>query len=84
MKLKDPDLLRNACYINGGWHGSELKSIVVRNPATGESLGTVPNFGAEETRQAIEAAAGAMPAWARRTAKERSAILRRWHESPGA
>ena len=80
MKLKDPDLLRNACYINGGWHRSELKSIVVRNPATGESLGSVPNFGAEETRQAIEAAAGAMPAWARRTAKERSAILRRWHD----
>ena len=77
MKLKDPDLLRNACYINGGWHGPGLKSIAVRNPATGESLGTVPNFGAEETRQAIEAAAGAMPAWARRTAKERSAILRR-------
>jgi succinate-semialdehyde dehydrogenase/glutarate-semialdehyde dehydrogenase len=80
MKLKDPDLLRNACYINGGWHGSCHEAIDVLNPATGELLGTIPNFGADETRQAIEAAAGALPAWARRTAKERSAILRRWHD----
>jgi succinate-semialdehyde dehydrogenase/glutarate-semialdehyde dehydrogenase len=80
MKLKDPDLLRNACYINGSWHGSGRETIAVRNPATGESLGTVPNLGANETRQAIEAAASALPAWARRTAKERSVILRRWHD----
>jgi succinate-semialdehyde dehydrogenase/glutarate-semialdehyde dehydrogenase len=37
-------------------------------------------MGAAETRRAIEAARQAFPAWAALTAKERAAILRRWHE----
>jgi succinate-semialdehyde dehydrogenase/glutarate-semialdehyde dehydrogenase len=50
------------------------------NPATREKLGTVPDMGAAETRRAIEAAATALPAWARLTAKDRGAILRRWYD----
>ena len=34
-------------------------------------------MGAEETRAAIVAAENAMPAWAAKTAKERSTIVRR-------
>ena len=52
----------------------------VFNPATGKKLGTVPNMGAAETRRAIEAAAEALPAWAKKTAQERALILRRWYE----
>src|SRR5690554_2572178 len=37
-------------------------------------------MGAKETRRAIEAAQAAQPAWRKRTAKERAAILRRWFE----
>jgi succinate-semialdehyde dehydrogenase/glutarate-semialdehyde dehydrogenase len=37
-------------------------------------------MGAAETRDAIDAAAQAMPAWAKRTAKERAVILRRFAE----
>jgi succinate-semialdehyde dehydrogenase/glutarate-semialdehyde dehydrogenase len=37
-------------------------------------------MGAAETRRAIEAAQAAMPAWARRTAKDRAGILRKWYE----
>jgi succinate-semialdehyde dehydrogenase/glutarate-semialdehyde dehydrogenase len=40
----------------------------------------VPFMGANETRAAIEAAAAAFPAWAARTAKDRSTLLRRWHD----
>jgi succinate-semialdehyde dehydrogenase/glutarate-semialdehyde dehydrogenase len=40
----------------------------------------VPDMGVTETRQAIEAASQAFPAWAALTAKERAAILRRWFE----
>ena len=40
-------------------------------------VGSVPALGAAETRQAIEAAARAFPAWRALLAKERSAILRR-------
>jgi len=37
-------------------------------------------MGAAETRQAIDAAAAAWPAWRARTAKDRSGVLRRWFE----
>jgi succinate-semialdehyde dehydrogenase/glutarate-semialdehyde dehydrogenase len=55
-------------------------TINVDNPATGEIIGTVPKLGAAETRQAIEAADRAMPAWRKKTAKERAAVMRRWYE----
>jgi succinate-semialdehyde dehydrogenase / glutarate-semialdehyde dehydrogenase len=81
LKLKDPKLFREQCYIDGGWHGADDgKTLTVRNPATGEVLGTVPSVGVAETRRAIEAADRALPAWRAKTAKERSVILRRWHE----
>jgi succinate-semialdehyde dehydrogenase/glutarate-semialdehyde dehydrogenase len=52
----------------------------VTNPATREVLGSVPKLGVAETRAAIEAAHAAFPAWAARTAKDRAALLRRWHD----
>lgn len=79
MKLEDPSLLRDACFIDGEWvKGSE--SLPVHNPATGDTIGEVPRLGEKETRQAIEAANHAFPEWRRRTAAQRSAILRRWFE----
>jgi succinate-semialdehyde dehydrogenase/glutarate-semialdehyde dehydrogenase len=81
VKLKDPTLLRQKCYLDGEWHDAAGgASKPVTNPATGAVLGTVPVMGAEETRVAIAAAEAAFPAWAARTAKDRSAILRRWHD----
>ncbi|HKC44684.1 MAG TPA: NADP-dependent succinate-semialdehyde dehydrogenase [Burkholderiales bacterium] len=81
LKLKDPKLLRNQCYIDGQWVDADSgKTLAVTNPATGELLGTVPSVGAAETRRAIEAANAAWPAWRTKTAKERSAILRKWAE----
>jgi succinate-semialdehyde dehydrogenase/glutarate-semialdehyde dehydrogenase len=56
------------------------KRTQVTNPATGETLGTVPRMGAEETRQAIEAADRALPAWRARTAKERAQVLRKLYD----
>jgi succinate-semialdehyde dehydrogenase / glutarate-semialdehyde dehydrogenase len=52
----------------------------VTNPATDEVLAHVPERGAEETRRALEAAEGALPAWRARPAKERALMLRRWAE----
>jgi succinate-semialdehyde dehydrogenase / glutarate-semialdehyde dehydrogenase len=52
----------------------------VRNPATDEVIGAVPDMGQAEARHAIESAAAALPTWVRTTAKERAAILRRWYE----
>ena len=50
------------------------------NPATGRAVGTVPKLGAAETRRAIEAANGRLPAWRAKTAKERAAVLRKWFD----
>ncbi|SPA51480.1 NADP-dependent succinate-semialdehyde dehydrogenase [Cupriavidus taiwanensis] len=79
LNLQDSSLLRQQCLIDGRWIDGERR-IDVTNPATGERVGQVPQLGAEETRQAIEAANRALPAWRARTAKERSALLRKWFE----
>src|SRR5246127_2547625 len=81
FSLQDQDLFRSQAYIDGHWcdadNGATLK---VNNPATGEILGTVPMMGAAETRRAIEAAKNAFADWSRKPAKERSVLLRRWHD----
>ncbi|NSX14585.1 NADP-dependent succinate-semialdehyde dehydrogenase [Cupriavidus taiwanensis] len=79
LNLQDSSLLRQQCLIDGRWIDGERR-IDVTNPATGERVGQVPQLGADETRQAIEAANRALPAWRARTAKERSALLRKWFE----
>jgi len=81
LPLKDPKLLREQCYVNGAWTGAAGgKSFDVHNPATGDRIGSVPDMGAEETKQAIAAAEAAWPAWRAKTGKERSAILRKWND----
>lgn len=80
MNLSDPELLRAHAYIGGCWVAADDATVVdVRNPATGERLGTVPNLGATETQRAIAAAHAAFPEWAGRTAQERATLLRRWY-----
>ena len=79
MKLNDPSLIKDQCYINGKWVGTK-ETLDVTDPATGEIIGTVPIMGASETREAIEGAQAAQKEWAARTAKERSTLLRRWFE----
>ena len=81
LNLKDPSLLRQQCYIDGQWRSADDNSVIkVSNPATGESLGTVPHMGALETRRAIAAANAAWPAWRKKTARERALILRAWND----
>jgi succinate-semialdehyde dehydrogenase/glutarate-semialdehyde dehydrogenase len=79
MNLKDPALLRNLAYIDGGWVKADSgKVIEVTNPATGEVIGSVPNLSGAETKRAIEAAQKAFVTWRSLLATERAAVLRRW------
>lgn len=79
--LSDPGLLRMQCLIDGAWiDQAQSATCEVGNPATGERLGTVPDLGADETNAAIDAAQAALPAWAKKTARERAGILRRMYE----
>jgi succinate-semialdehyde dehydrogenase / glutarate-semialdehyde dehydrogenase len=81
MKLQDPRLFKEQCFIDGSWVGADSGgTLPVHNPATAETLGAVPNMGTGETRRAIAAAAAALPPWAARTAKERAVLMRRWFD----
>jgi succinate-semialdehyde dehydrogenase/glutarate-semialdehyde dehydrogenase len=81
VPLKNEFLLRQRCFIKGAWvEADDGRTIAVKNPATGEVIGTVPRMGAEGAAQAARAAAGALPAWRAKTGKERAAVLRRWFD----
>ena len=81
LNIKDIGIFHQQCFIDGGWLDADSgASIVIRNPATGETLGTVPKMGAAETRRAIDAANAALPGWRAKTAGERAKLLRRWYK----
>ncbi|EUL57563.1 aldehyde dehydrogenase family protein [Klebsiella aerogenes] len=81
MQLKDATLFRQQALIDGQWRDAQNGDVIaVTNPANGQQLGSVPKMGADETREAIEAANRALPAWRALTAKERATLLRRWFD----
>ena len=69
MELADKTLLKQLCYIDGQWISADsAQTFAVTNPASGETLASVPDAGAAETRRAIEAARVAQQDWRARTA----------------
>ena len=72
---------REDCYIGGVWRRAAGKTIDVTNPANGEKIGIVPDFGRDEASAAIDAAAAAFPAWRAKTADERSKACRAIYEA---
>jgi len=81
MQLQHPELLRERAYIDGIWSAADNgATVTITNPATGESLVSVPDMAARETCRAIAAANTAWPAWRALTAKQRGGILRQWFE----
>ena len=82
LKLKDPSLFKQQCYLNGAWVDAPVGSetTAVTNPATGEVIGHVPRMGRDVAAQAIHDANASWKAWRNKTAKERSAILRKWFD----
>ena len=77
--LKDPSLLKTDALINGQWVAGASRFDVL-DPATGHRLADVANLGPTETEAAIAAANAAWPAWKAKTAKARSAIMRKWFD----
>ncbi|TCQ06900.1 succinate-semialdehyde dehydrogenase/glutarate-semialdehyde dehydrogenase [Rhizobium sp. PP-F2F-G36] len=70
--LRDPRILAEADVTGAAFE--------VRNPSSGVLLATLPDMGVPETRAAIERAALVQPAWAGLPAKDRSQLMRRWHD----
>jgi succinate-semialdehyde dehydrogenase/glutarate-semialdehyde dehydrogenase len=74
-----PPRYPNAALIGGRWvTGPDTFPVI--DPATGAEVGRVPDLGAAETKTAIDAAEAALPAWSKKTAKERAQILKRWFD----
>ncbi|MEQ1710222.1 MAG: aldehyde dehydrogenase family protein, partial [Hyphomicrobium sp.] len=72
MTTSTPSLIKSHAFIGGAWVGMPATPVI--DKATGVEIVRVPDFGARETRQAIEAAHAALMPWSKLTAKDRSAI----------
>jgi succinate-semialdehyde dehydrogenase / glutarate-semialdehyde dehydrogenase len=81
LEISDQGLLKTQAYIDGEWVDSDSgETYTVANPADESAIAKVAKCGAAETRRAIEAAERAMVSWRAKTAIERAAILRKWHD----
>lgn len=80
MSASQNTLIREAGLIGGQWRGADSGAVVaVSDPATGETIGTVPDMGGAETRAAVAAAEAAFGPWKARTHAERARLLEAWH-----
>lgn len=78
-QLRDKDLFRQQCYLNGQWINADAgKVLSVNNPVDDQFLGHVPLCGTDETRHAIQSADAAWSTWRAFTAKQRADFLWRW------
>src|SRR6202042_2275845 len=77
-RLKDASLLREQCYIDGAWTGSQATAVT--NPVNGVGNAKIPRMSPAEATQAVEAEERAFPARVKLTAKHRSNILRKWFD----
>lgn len=63
-------------YFDGQWiDAASGRTFSVRNPATGEELGVVPDAGRQDAARAVEAAHRAFPGWSGKPAPERATLL---------
>jgi succinate-semialdehyde dehydrogenase/glutarate-semialdehyde dehydrogenase len=81
-KLKDTSLITDNALIAGEWCGTSDtgKCFEVTNPSTGEVIAILPDMGRTEAAHAIDAAYLAQKAWAKKTGKERAAVLRKLYD----
>lgn len=77
--LKNKNLIQNGALIDGEWIDTK-KTFDVLNPATQEKIGSVSDCGAQETKNAIDAAEQAFILWSKKTGNERHGFLKKWYE----
>ncbi|RAL62196.1 hypothetical protein DID88_002680 [Monilinia fructigena] len=81
-KLNDPTLFKTGvAYVNGEWvKAASGQTFEVTDPSTGEFIGIAPEFDADDTKKAIDAAAAAFPSFKTTTGRERAKLLRKWYD----
>lgn len=81
LQLNDSDLLRQQALFNGRWQDAHQgATLPVTDPATGETLATIPALGRAETEQAISYAETVRISWGKTTNASRAALLEKWHQ----
>ncbi len=79
--LSESSLLRNDLFIDGAWAGARSGDRApVSDPSTGAQIVECARGGEADAEAAVQAADAALKGWSGLTAKERSAVLRRWHD----
>ena len=79
ITLNDTSLLKTDLYINGQWLNRDIK-LAVTNPANASLVAEVSTASKEDTLDAIAAASEALKSWSQTTAKQRSALLKKWFQ----
>ncbi|KAL4903234.1 hypothetical protein BDW74DRAFT_53515 [Aspergillus multicolor] len=78
--LKRKDLFQQNGFIDDHWVSSSSgATFSVTNPATLETLATLPEMNGHDIKSAITAAHTAFLSYKKTTARQRAAWLRRWH-----
>lgn len=81
LALKDASLLATRAYVGGEWvDAPDRKTFDVTDPFDGSLLARLPDLGKDVVRKAIDVAHDVQVVWAKKTAKERAVILRRWFD----
>ena len=64
MPTTQPGLAAN--YVAGQWRsGDACEKLAITDPATGETLGAVPDSAPADVDRAVQAAVAAFPSWRR-------------------
>ncbi|RYE05678.1 MAG: NAD-dependent succinate-semialdehyde dehydrogenase [Rickettsiaceae bacterium] len=77
MKLLNQ--INNKNYIAGKWITGS-KQIKIKNPATLEDIGNVPNLEIEDICRAIDSTVGNFKVWSNTSIDKRVSFLQKWHE----
>lgn len=81
MQLTDQSLFKQQAFINGIWlDAGSGNHIDVTDPATGQTLGQIPDMDENDTLMAVEAARLALPGWKTMPAQKRASLLRKWFD----
>ena len=81
-KLTRTELAVSRALVAGEWRDAVAsgKTFDVVNPANGDVIATLPDCGKEDVEEAVAAAYEAQKAWAKKTGKERAAVLRKLYD----
>lgn len=76
-------MIKNNLNFIGGQYvpSSSDETLDVLNPTTGEVVGTIPAGTTEDAQMALDSASAAQKLWAKRTARERAGLLRKFAQA---